>query len=90
MQFELSEKLIRKYSESNKSPNYSLNFLLNSLEPTVCASVIKLVDVFSIQGNTTTYDVDEKNIKIIETLFKEFDSKLVEKLLWIALLFPEI
>lgn len=90
MQFELSEKLIKKYSEDSKNPNYSLTFLLNSLDPNTCASAIKLVDVFNLQGNVITYEIDEKNIKIIKTLFKEIDNKLIEKLLWIALLLPEM
>lgn len=90
MQFELSEKLIKKYSEDSKNPNYSLTFLLNSLDPNICVSVIKLVDVFNLQGNVITYEIDEKNIKIIKTLFKEIDNKLIEKLLWIALLLPEM
>lgn len=90
MQFELSEKLIKKYSEDSKNPNYSLTFLLNSLDPNTCVSAIKLVDVFNLQGNVITYEIDEKNIKIIKTLFKEIDNKLIEKLLWIALLLPEM
>ncbi len=90
MQFELSEKLIKKYSEDSKNPNYSLTFLLNSLDPNICVSAIKLVDVFNLQGNVITYEIDEKNIKIIKTLFKEIDNKLIEKLLWIALLLPEM
>ena len=90
MQFEISEKLIKAYNENSKNPNYSLNFLLNSLDPSICISAIKLVDVFNIQGNTITYDVDEKNIKIIKILFKEINNNLIEKLLWIALLLPEM
>ena len=90
MQFELSEKLIKKYSEDSKNPNYSLTFLLNSLDLNTCVSAIKLVDVFNLQGNVITYEIDEKNIKIIKTLFKEIDNKLIEKLLWIALLLPEM
>lgn len=90
MQFELSEKLIKNYSESSKNPNYSLTFLLNSLDPSTCVAGIKLVDVFSVQGNVIKYEIDEKNIKIIKTLFKEIDNTLIEKLLWIALLLPEM
>lgn len=90
MKLELSEKLIKKYTESNKNPNYSLTFLLNSLDPSVCVSAINLVDNFNIHGNTIMYDIDEKNIKIIKALFNITDNKLVEKLLWIALLLPEM
>lgn len=38
MRFELSKKLISAYNENGKNPNYSLTFILNSVDPSTCAA----------------------------------------------------
>lgn len=90
MKIELSKKLILAYKEYGKNPNYSLTFLLNSLDPYICVAVIQLPDIFSFNGNTMTCEVDDENACIIQKLFGRVDSVLLERLLWVALLFPEV
>ena len=49
-----------------------------------------MVDVFSIDGETDCITIDAKNTKLLMQTYDEIDATIVERLLWIALLFPEI
>lgn len=86
----LNANLIENYKANGKNPNYSLSFLLNSIDPCICADGLRLVETFKILGTTTDYEIDEKNIRAIQKLFGNTDLTTIERLLWIALLFPEI
>ena len=90
MKFDLNSNLINAYKTSNKNPNYSLSFLLSSLDLNSCNLAINLVNTFSLAGNATAFELDNSNAQTIQKIFKKIDSALVERLLWIALFFPEI
>ena len=90
MKLAVSTKLIESYKANGKNPNYSLSFLLNSVDPGVCAECIGLVDTFKLAGAAAEYEVDDKNVCVVQQLFGNVDSTTVERLLWVALLFPEI
>lgn len=86
----VSTKLIESYKANSKNPNYSLSFLLNSIDPNICADCLGLVETFKLDGVAVEYEIDDKNIRAMQQLFGNADSTTVERLLWVALLFPEI
>lgn len=90
MRMILNEKLIVAYKENGKNPNYSLSFLLNSLDPSTCTAGVELLDAFTIGGPTAEYEVDDKNFRIIQKIFGKVDAAIVERLLWIAFLLPDM
>ena len=90
MQVQVSKKLLAAFSEQKKNPNYALSFVLNSMDPDSCTEGLKLVDVFSFNSETEAINIDAKNVKLIQLTYDEVDTAIVERLLWIALLFPEI
>lgn len=90
MKLTVSTKLIESYKASSKNPNYSLSFLLNSIDPSVCADGLGLVETFKLAGVAVEYEIDDKNIRAMQQLFGNAASTTVERLLWVALLFPEI
>ena len=90
MQVQVSKKLIAAFAEQCKNLNYALSFVLDSIDPNVCVEGIKMVDVFSIDGETDCITIDAKNTKLLMQTYNEIDTAIVERLLWIALLFPEI
>jgi len=90
MKIEISQKILSAYKNSGKNPNYSLNFILNSLDSSVCKEWVTLPDNFEFQGATFTFEIDEKNVKIVQALFGQIDTTLIERLLWIAYLLPEM
>jgi hypothetical protein len=90
MKLTVSTKLIDSYKANSKNPNYSLSFLLNSIDPSICADGLGLVETFKLAGAAVEYEIDDKNIRVMQQLFGNVDSTTVERLLWVALLFPEI
>lgn len=90
MKLTVSTKLIESYKANGKNPNYSLSFLLNSIDPSVCADGLGLVETFKLAGTAVEYEIDDKNIRAMQQLLGNADSTTVERLLWVALLFPEI
>ena len=90
MKLTVSTKLIDSYKANSKNPNYSLSFLLNSIDPSVCADGLGLVETFKLAGAAVEYEIDDKNIRVMQQLLGKADSTTVERLLWVALLFPEI
>lgn len=90
MKLALNTKLIEIYKANGKNPNYSLSFLLNSVDPSVCAEGLGLVETFKLAGAAVEYEIDDKNIRTVQQLFGNADSTTVERLLWVALLFLEI
>ena len=90
MKLTVSTKLIESYKANGKNPNYSLSFLLNSIDPSVCADGLGFVETFKLAGVAVEYEIDDKNIRAMQQLLGNADSTTVERLLWVALLFPEI
>ncbi len=90
MKLELNSKLINSYKEHGKNPNYALSFMLNSMDPKTCVEGIELVDTFSIAGDVVEFQIDDKNARAIKSIFGTVNAVIVTKLLWTALLFPEI
>lgn len=90
MCFNIKQELLSLYIDSGKNPNYSLTFILNSVDPNICAKGIEIVDHFQLSGDTVSFDIDDNNIHLLNALFGSINATLIEKLLWIAFMFPEI
>ena len=90
MRYEVSKKLISAYKENKKNPNYSLTFILNSVDPGTCAAGAELIDSFIISDDKVSFEIDDNNIRALKSLFGNADAILVEKMLWIAFMLPEM
>ena len=90
MILEVNQTLLTAYKTAHKNPNYALNFILNTLDPSIVKEGISLPCNFTIQGNSTTFKVDDNNAKIMQEVFGKIDKDLIERLLWIAYLMPEM
>lgn len=90
VKFNVSKEIIKIYRKHNKSEDYSLDFLLSSLDPECCAEAFALFDSLNIKGEKVEIDINESNLLEIKSLFSIIDNKLMEKLLFTAVLFPEI
>lgn len=90
MKFFVSKEIINLYHKHNKSEGYSLDFLLSSLDTECCAEAFALFDSLNIKGEKVEIDINEGTLSEIKSLFSIIDNKLMEKLLFAAVLFPEI
>ena len=90
MRFELSKKLISTYKENGKNPNYSLTCILNSVDPCTCAAGVTLIDRFVISEDKVSFEIDDNNIRALKSLFGSVDAALIEKMLWMAFMLPEM
>ena len=86
----ISEELKNVFLSSRKNYNYSLNFLLSSIDLKTCPECMKLIKVFDLSGNRIEVEIDDNNIKTIKSFFGNTENALIEQLLWISILFPEI
>ena len=90
MKLKINERLISSFKSMNKNPDYMLEFLLNSIDVDACRNAMELVEEFKLLGTMVEIEINENNISTASQLFGDCDSSTVEKLLWVALLFPEI
>jgi hypothetical protein len=90
MKIQISEKLNSAYIAAHKNHNYALNFLLSSIDSDTCAECFKLIGEFKLLGDRIAVEIDESNLTTIQGLFENADNDLIEQLLWVAILFPEI
>ncbi len=89
MKISVDKKLIDIYHKYEKSVGYMLDFLLSSLDVKCCKETIILFEMNN-NGEKTEIEIDDKTISEINTLFESADDKLIEKLLYFAVIFPEI
>lgn len=92
MKVKISSELKNLYTKGHKNYNYCLNFLLSSLDLSVCSKAMELIKVFELQGEKVEVDIDDS---IIDKFNRIFESDIdyqdyIEKLLWIAIFFPEV
>ena len=86
----ISDSLKKVFLSSHKNFNYSLDFILSSLDLDTCSNGINLIDEFKLCGDKVEIEIDDSNIKIISKIFGNSESPLIEKLLWVSVMFPEI
>ena len=90
MKLKINERLVGSFKSINKNPNYMLDFLLSSIDAEACRNAMELVEEFKLLGTTVEIEINENTLSTASQLFGDCDSSTVEKLLWVALLFPEI
>lgn len=90
MKFSVNKGLIDIYRRHDKSEGYMLDFLLSSLDDKCCVDAIKLIDTLNLKGEKAEVDINESTVVEINSLFGAIDNTLIEKLLFTAVLFPEI
>ncbi len=90
MKFNVSSELLKMYAKTDKNINYMLDYLLRSVDPDNCIKYFNMVKKIEISDSTSAVEISNDNIKYIKALFKNVDDKLVEKLLWVSLLFLEV
>lgn len=86
----VSKNLNRAFSSAHKNLNYTLDFLLSSVDLDTCAECLKLIEQFKLSGDRVEVEIDESNIKTIKKIFGSTDISIIEQLLWVSILFPEI
>ena len=90
MKFSVNKELIDIYRRHDKSEGYMLDFLLSSLDHKCCADAFSLFDTLNLKGEETEIEINESTVAEINSLFGTVDTTLIEKLLFTAVLFPEI
>ena len=92
MKISVCKALIDVYKESGKNHNYCLKTILDNLDYDTLGPSMKLVDSFGLVGEKAEVEIDDGSIKTISKLIGKTDDLglLIEQLLWLALLFPEI
>lgn len=90
MKIAVSRQLLDAYVSSDKNPNYALTFLLSSLDISSVSKFMPLSGSFAFNGTKSEFELDTKNVQTVQKIFGYADAPLVEKLLWVAALFPEV
>ena len=92
MQVRISKKLKDLYQKAKKSPGYSLQFVADSIDPDCCASAAALVQQFMIDEELCEVTISDDLIAVLkkELDLTEISDMLLEALLWVAILFPEV
>lgn len=90
MKIAVSRQLLDAYASSDKNPNYALTFLLSSLDISAVSEFMPLSGSFAFNGAKSEFELDAKNVQAVQKMFGSTDATLVEKLLWVAALFPEM
>lgn len=90
MNIEIGESLHTLYSSANKTPNYALSYLLSSIDIDNCSQCFSVIEEFHIIGKRVSISIDNSNVSTINDIFGNAEPHLIELLLWVAVLFPEI
>ena len=91
MKVKISNELSKIYRVNHKNWNYSLDLLLGSLDPETCLQCMTIIDSFNLSGEKSEIDVDNPIIEKVESMFDgSRDELLIERLIWLAGMLPEI
>ncbi len=89
MNYFISKRICDLYQRNNKNMNYSLNELLDNIESDSASAVMNLIDV--VQIDTSEVLIDEQAVNKIERKITPYiNDVMIEKLLIIAFMFPEV
>ena len=92
MEVMISSDLQRIYKESHKNYDMAVMTLLESFDPNVFPSAFEIIDSFSCTGEHVAIKLGNSVVEQIKSAFidKEVTNELINTLLWIDVLFPEI
>lgn len=86
----VNNEIIKLYKTTGKNVNYMLDYLLSTIDPKNSKKYFALFEELSIDGLDVEVEISENNVNYIKVLFGDLEDKLIEKLLWVALLLQEI
>lgn len=90
MQFNVSENLLKMYKQTGKNPNLMIDYILGVIDSRNCQLYFKSFDKMPFDDNKVAFEISKSNVKFIENLFNDINDNIVEKILWISLLFQEV
>ena len=90
MKYTVSNELVSMFKNTNKSINYMLDYLLSVIDPRNCKQYFKALTSLTFSCGKGEVQISDTNIKYIKSLFGYVNDELVERLLWVALLFQEV
>ena len=92
MRVKISKELKQLYDTSKKEPEYSLQFIADSMDPDCCAAAAVLVQKFSISDDVCEIAISDHLVEVLkqELNLGAISNMLLEALLWVAILFPEV
>ena len=88
----ISDDLQRIYKASHKNYDMAIMALLDSFDPNVFQPAFDIISSFSLTGDKTQISLGNAAVGQIKSTFSGNDitNDLINTLLWIAVLFPEI
>lgn len=90
MKFLVSDEILSVYKKTNKNIDYMLDYLLSIIDFHNCKMYFEIIKEIKFNGSRIEIEVTDNNVKYIKNLFNKCDNELIEKLLWISVLFPEV
>lgn len=92
METRISKELQKIYKDSHKNYDMALMRLLDSLDPEVFQRAFDIIKPISLKGEMVTIKIGDSVTEQIKDAFEceEVSENLINLLLWIAVLFPEI
>ena len=88
MKFKINFKIVELFNKSSKKYNYMIDWLLSSVDDNLIKYSLSIVKVSS--DKTITVDINDDNCERIKEIFGEINDCIVEKLMTVALMFPEV
>ena len=90
MKIEVSKSVIETLKKYHKNADYSLSAFVQSLDFSSAKDVYALAQNVDLGTEKVACEIDQDTIKVINQLFGNSDSKLIEVLIWISAFLPEI
>ena len=90
MKYTISKNLLGMFSKSDKNLNYMLDYLLSAIDPHYCKDYFAILKKMDFDDEKVLIEISDSNIKYIKSLFGNITNELVERLIWISLLFQEV
>ncbi len=92
MKVRISKKLSDLYGEQHKNFDYAINSALNSFDPDSFVTCFNIVNNFELDGEKCEIKLGNELVgRIASDLGTDnLDDKIVELLLWIGAVFPEV
>ena len=88
MKYNINSRTVELFKKNSKKYNYMIDWLLSSVEDDLIKYSLSIINVSS--EKTVGVDINDDNCERIKEIFGEINDEIVEKLITIALMFPEV
>ena len=88
MKFNINSRTIELFKKNSKKYNYMIDWLLSSVEDNLIKYSMSIISV--LPEKTVAVDIDDDNCERIKEIFGDINDEIVEKVITIALIFPEV